>query len=79
MLMDLRCLGICLGRAGHAHAALELIELIRLHEQDIGRGGNIAGAVALLNDSHARSREIAGNEGEHEAIARARRLRPRCA
>ena len=76
MLMDLRCLGICLGRAGHAHAALELIELIRLHEQDIGRGGNIAGAVALLNDSHARSLQIAGSEGEREAITRARTVAP---
>ncbi|HWE10750.1 MAG TPA: hypothetical protein VG325_15470 [Solirubrobacteraceae bacterium] len=55
--MDLRCLGISLGRAGHAEAALELMELIRLHEEQTGRPGNISGAVEMLQDSRARSLE----------------------
>jgi hypothetical protein len=33
---------MCLGNAGHADAALEVIELIRLHEEHTGRAGNIS-------------------------------------
>lgn len=70
--MDLRCLGISLGRAGHAEAALELMELIRLHEEQTGRPGNISGAVEMLQDSRARSLERAGPDAEQAAAARAR-------
>jgi len=72
MLMDLRCLGISLGRAGHAEAALELIELVRLHEEQTGRAGNISSAVAMLQDSRARSLTLAGPDAEKAAVARAR-------
>jgi predicted ATPase/DNA-binding SARP family transcriptional activator len=72
MLMDLRCLGISLGRAGHAEAALELIELIRLHEEQTGRAGNISSAVAMLQDSRARSLQLAGPDAQQAAAARAR-------
>ncbi|HTW12151.1 MAG TPA: hypothetical protein VME01_05365, partial [Solirubrobacteraceae bacterium] len=72
MLMDLRCLGICLGRAGHAEAALELIELIRLHEVQTGRTGNISSAAAMLADSRDRSLQLAGPVAAKAAVARAR-------
>jgi hypothetical protein len=72
MLMDLRCLGISLGRAGHAEAALELIELIRLHEEQTGRAGNISSAVAMLQDSRARSLKLAGPDAEEAAAGRVR-------
>ncbi len=71
-LMDLRCLGICLGRGGYAEAALEVIELVRLHEEGTGRAGNISSAVRLLQESRAHALELAGPTAEQEAIARAR-------
>jgi hypothetical protein len=74
--MDLRCVGICLGRAGHADAALEVIELTRLHQEHTGRVGNIAGAVMLLEGALSRSRELAGIEAERSAVARARSVEP---
>jgi predicted ATPase len=71
MLMDLRCLGICLGRAGHADAALELIELVRLQEEQTGRAGNISAAAGMLQDSRARSLKQAGPDAEEAATNRA--------
>jgi predicted ATPase len=71
-MMDLRCLGVCLGRAGHADAALEVIELVHLHEEHTGRAGNLSVLVVLLQESRARALELAGPDADKAAIARAR-------
>lgn len=71
-LMDLRCLGVCLGRAGHAEAALEAIELIRLHEEHTGRVGSHSELAAWLQESRTAALDLAGSVAEAEATARAR-------
>jgi tetratricopeptide (TPR) repeat protein len=71
-MMDLRCIGMCLGNAGHADAALEVIELIQLHEEHTGRAGNISVAVELLREARERALELAGPGAEADAISRAR-------
>ncbi|MGH2909362.1 MAG: hypothetical protein ACRDK8_08720 [Solirubrobacteraceae bacterium] len=71
-LMDLRCLGVCLGRAGHADSALEAIELIRLHEEHTGRVGNHTELAAWLQESHTAALDLAGPVADAEATARAR-------
>jgi predicted ATPase/DNA-binding SARP family transcriptional activator len=70
-MMDLRCIGMCLGNAGHADAALEVIELIHLHEEHTGRAGNISVAVELLRQARERALALAGPGAEAEAISRA--------
>lgn len=71
-LMDLRLLGVCLGRAGHAEAALETIELIHLHEERTGRAGSRSEVVAWLHESRTAALGLAGPGAEDEAAARAR-------
>jgi len=75
-VMDLRCLGVCLGRGGHAEAALETLELIRLHEEHTGRAGRRSPLVEWLQESHAAALHLAGPVAEAEACARARAVPP---
>jgi predicted ATPase/DNA-binding SARP family transcriptional activator len=72
VMMDLRCIGMCLGNAGHADAALEVIELIHLHEEHTGRAGNLAVAVEQLRSAQERALELVGPGVEADAISRAR-------
>jgi tetratricopeptide (TPR) repeat protein len=72
VMMDLRCIAMCLGNAGHADAALEVIELVHLHEEHTGRAGNLSVAVQQLREAKERALGLAAPGAETDAIARAR-------
>jgi hypothetical protein len=65
---------MCLGNGGHADAALEVIELVHLHEEHTGRAGNSSVAVELLREARERALELAGPDAEAQAILRARAI-----